>query len=68
MLGPAALEGERARPLWQDLMEGSVEMNQANTDPRRSYETPCLIRYGTLEELTQGAKNFSGVGDVISID
>ena len=41
-------------------------MNQADTDPRRSYETPCLIRYGTLEELTQGFKAIGGVTDVIS--
>jgi hypothetical protein len=43
-------------------------VTDSRDDPRQTYETPHLIRYGTIEELTQGANAITtSVTDLLSI-
>jgi hypothetical protein len=44
------------------------EQNRAEAPVRGTYETPTLVRYGGIEELTQGVNALTtNVTDVLSI-
>jgi hypothetical protein len=43
-------------------------LSSSEEDSRRTYEEPRLIRYGTIEELTQGANVITtNITDILSV-